>query len=171
MRHAPFDVEVYDLRPERARKVDGVIVGHEQLPGDPAGYVKVDLGRHPCSLSRASVPPALWLGVRHERDSPSPHCRGARVPDLPYGSGRRLRHQPAEAQDPQEDRHDRVSEEPGGDQRQQELAAAPSAGDASQGGDQFADDGMRHRHRTDGHGLLQAVVPAAGSPAAVVARP
>lgn len=43
-RQARFEVEVYDLRPERASKVDGVIVGHERLPGDPAGYVKVDLG-------------------------------------------------------------------------------------------------------------------------------
>jgi uncharacterized protein (DUF362 family) len=41
-----FEVEVYDLRPERARKIDGVIVGHERLPGDPAGYVPVDLGRY-----------------------------------------------------------------------------------------------------------------------------
>jgi uncharacterized protein (DUF362 family) len=41
---AGMDVEVYDLRPEQARKVDGVIVGHEPLAGDPAGYVKVDLG-------------------------------------------------------------------------------------------------------------------------------
>lgn len=38
-----FDVEVYDLRPEQAKKVDGVIIGHESLPGDPEGYVKVDL--------------------------------------------------------------------------------------------------------------------------------
>ena len=43
-RHAGFDVEVYDLRQERARKIDGVIVGHRELPGDPQGYVKVDLG-------------------------------------------------------------------------------------------------------------------------------
>jgi uncharacterized protein (DUF362 family) len=42
--HASFEVEVYDLRPERARKINGVIVGHEPLPGDPAGYVKVNLG-------------------------------------------------------------------------------------------------------------------------------
>jgi uncharacterized protein (DUF362 family) len=42
-RHANFDVEVYDLRPEKAQKIDGVIVGHDQLPGDPAGYVKVGL--------------------------------------------------------------------------------------------------------------------------------
>ena len=42
-RNADFDVEVYDLRPEKARKVNGVIIGHDKLPGDPAGYVKVDL--------------------------------------------------------------------------------------------------------------------------------
>ena len=41
---ADFDLEVYDLRPEAARKVDGVIVGHDRLKGDPAGYVKVNLG-------------------------------------------------------------------------------------------------------------------------------
>jgi len=42
--HTRFKVEVHDLRPEEARKIDGVIVGHEELPGDPAGYVKVNLG-------------------------------------------------------------------------------------------------------------------------------
>jgi uncharacterized protein (DUF362 family) len=38
-----FPIELYDLRPECAHKVDGVIVGHRPLPGDPAGYVNVDL--------------------------------------------------------------------------------------------------------------------------------
>jgi uncharacterized protein (DUF362 family) len=41
-----FEVEIYDLRPEKARKVNGVIVGHDKLPGDPVGYVKANLGRH-----------------------------------------------------------------------------------------------------------------------------
>ena len=45
-RRPSFELEVYDLRPECARKIDGVIVGHEPLPGDPAGYVKVNLGAH-----------------------------------------------------------------------------------------------------------------------------
>jgi len=45
-RHADFEVEIYDLRPEKTRTVDGVTVGYDQLPGDPRGYVKVDLGRH-----------------------------------------------------------------------------------------------------------------------------
>ncbi len=43
-RQLGFEVEVYDLRPEVAEKIDGVIVGHKALPGDPAGYAKVDLG-------------------------------------------------------------------------------------------------------------------------------
>jgi len=43
-RHCDLPVEVYDLRLHRDRKVRGVIVGREELPGDPAGYVKVDLG-------------------------------------------------------------------------------------------------------------------------------
>ena len=44
--NANFEVEVYDLRPECANKVDGIIVGHERLPGDQSGYVKVDLGNN-----------------------------------------------------------------------------------------------------------------------------
>jgi uncharacterized protein (DUF362 family) len=43
---AGFNVEVLDLRPERAEKINGVVVDHQPLPGDPAGYVKVNLGPH-----------------------------------------------------------------------------------------------------------------------------
>ena len=39
--NAHFEIEVCDLRPERAEKTNGVIVGHCRLSGDPAGYVKV----------------------------------------------------------------------------------------------------------------------------------
>lgn len=45
-RHAGRRVELIDLRPECAEKVDGVIVGHTELPGDPAGFTKVNLGLH-----------------------------------------------------------------------------------------------------------------------------
>lgn len=43
---AALSLEVHDLRPERAEKLDGVIVGHVRLPGDPAGYACVNLGRN-----------------------------------------------------------------------------------------------------------------------------
>ena len=43
---AGFEVDIFDLRPECATKVKGVIIGHEKLPGDPKGYVKVNLGNN-----------------------------------------------------------------------------------------------------------------------------
>lgn len=42
--HGSLDVEVYDLRPEVARTENDLIVGYDPLPGDPRGYVNVDLG-------------------------------------------------------------------------------------------------------------------------------
>ena len=45
-KHSSIQLDVIDLRPECAEKVDGVIVGHRPLPGDPAGYTVVNLGRH-----------------------------------------------------------------------------------------------------------------------------
>ena len=44
-KHASIRVEVIDLRPEYTEKIDGVIVGHRRLAGDPAGYTIVDLGQ------------------------------------------------------------------------------------------------------------------------------
>jgi uncharacterized protein (DUF362 family) len=45
-RYASLEVEVHDLRQESAEKINGVVLGHRPLPGDPAGYVRVNLGRH-----------------------------------------------------------------------------------------------------------------------------
>ncbi len=39
------EVALRDLRPECAQKIDGVIVGHTELPGDPQGYAKVNVGK------------------------------------------------------------------------------------------------------------------------------
>ena len=73
---AGFEVEVYDLRPERATKVDGVIVGHERLAGDPGGYVKVDLGgfsafaevKHLCHLLYGTEYDTAELHRHHHDD-------------------------------------------------------------------------------------------------------
>jgi uncharacterized protein (DUF362 family) len=75
-RQAGFSVEHLDLRPECAKKIDGVIVGHERLPGDPAGYAKVDLGRfsafaevkHLCRLLYGAEYDAAELRRHHHDD-------------------------------------------------------------------------------------------------------
>jgi uncharacterized protein (DUF362 family) len=43
-----FELEAYDLRPEYVVKRDGVLVDRIPLPGDPKGYVAVNLGRDSC---------------------------------------------------------------------------------------------------------------------------
>jgi uncharacterized protein (DUF362 family) len=41
-----ISIEAYDLRIEYVHKVEGVLVRHDKLPGDPRGYATVDLGAH-----------------------------------------------------------------------------------------------------------------------------
>lgn len=61
-----FPIEVIDLRPEAATKIDGVIVGHTDLPGDPAGYVRVDLGRHSSFVEIGDLCQRLY-GAEYDR--------------------------------------------------------------------------------------------------------
>ncbi len=75
-RQAGLELEVYDLRPQYARKVDGVIVGHAPLPGDPAGYTRVNLGlksafapiNHLCHLLYGSEYDTSELHTHHHDD-------------------------------------------------------------------------------------------------------
>jgi len=43
--HTQIDVEVYDLRLAYVHKIDGVLVRHDTLPGDPLGYAAIDLAK------------------------------------------------------------------------------------------------------------------------------
>lgn len=71
-----FPVEVYDLRPEAATKIDGVIVGHTPLAGDPAGYVKVDLGRHSAFAEINQLCDRLYGAEYDRRELVSHHVNG-----------------------------------------------------------------------------------------------
>lgn len=64
---AAFGVEVYDLRPQAANKIDGVIVGHRSLTGDPSGYVRLDLGRRSAFADISDLCPKLY-GSEYEQD-------------------------------------------------------------------------------------------------------
>jgi len=72
-RHAGFDVEVCDLRLEKARIVDGIFVGYDKLPGDPGGNVKVNLDQnsmfcevsHLCHLLYGSESDTCELRLHH----------------------------------------------------------------------------------------------------------
>jgi len=73
--HAKLPLEVYDMRPERAVKHNGVIVGHEKLPGDPLGFTKVNLGRHSLFAEIEELCHLLY-GSEYDREELHAHQRG-----------------------------------------------------------------------------------------------
>lgn len=68
-------VEIVDLRPEYTEKVNGVIVGHRPLPGDPAGYRVVNLGSH-SQFSEINHMNARLYGSEYDRGELAAHHHG-----------------------------------------------------------------------------------------------
>ena len=74
---AGFPIEIYDLRPEASTKRDGVIVGHQRLAGDPAGYATVDLGAHSMFVEIGDLCERLY-GSEYDRRELVRHHSGGR---------------------------------------------------------------------------------------------
>ena len=72
-----FPIEVIDLRQETAKKIDGVIVGHTPLRGDPSGYVKVNLGERSVFAEIESFCNKLY-GAEYERSEIVAHHTGGK---------------------------------------------------------------------------------------------
>ncbi len=72
---SPIKVDVIDLRPEYTEKVDGVIVGHRPLPGDPAGYTTINLGADSCFTSINHMNHRLY-GSEYDRSEVTAHHHG-----------------------------------------------------------------------------------------------
>ncbi len=77
-KHANVPLEVRDLRPEQATKIDGVIVGHEKLKGDPEGYVAVDLGEHSMFAQIDAQLCEKLYGSEYDMEELRKHHRGGR---------------------------------------------------------------------------------------------
>ena len=112
--------EAVDLPRRRDRRAAA------RCPATPPATALVDLGDAQ-RLRRLGPRPAP-LPRRRLRPGPDrapPHGRPQRVPALGDRALGRSRGEPAEAQDPQEDRRDARAQESGRHQRRQEPAAAP----------------------------------------------
>lgn len=145
-RQADFNVEVYDLRPEKARKVNGVIIGHEQLPGDPAGYVKVDLGRN-SMFQEVECACHLLYGSEYDTSEIRRHHTGG-VHE--YLISRTILDADCIVNLPKLKTHKKTGitvcmKNLVGINGNKNWLPHHRLGTPSQGGDQFADDGLRHR--------------------------
>jgi len=169
---AQFNVEVYDLRPERARKVNGVIVGHEQLPGDPAGYVKVDLGRQSMFAEVENLCHLLYGSEYDTSEIRRHHTAGVHE----YLISRTILDADCIINLPKLKTHKKTGitacmKNLVGINGNKNWLPHHRLGTPSQGGDQFADDGMRHDVERKVMACFRRLFPLLGFMRAVAARP
>lgn len=170
--HAGFDVEVYDLRPERARKVDGVIVGHEPLPGDPAGYVKVDLSCHSMFAEIQDLCHLLYGSEYDTSEIRRHHTGGVHE----YMIARTILDAHCIINLPKLKTHKKTGitvclKNLVGINGNKNWLPHHREGTPSQGGDQYADDGVMHRIERKSMECFRRVFPLFGPLRSMVAGP
>ncbi len=170
--YAGFEVEVYDLRPEKAKKIDGVIVGHEPLPGDPAGYVKVNLGSHSMFAEIEHLCHLLYGSEYDTREIRSHHTGGVHE----YMISRTILDADCIINLPKLKTHKKTGitvclKNLVGINGNKNWLPHHREGTPSQGGDQYADDGMMHRIERRSMECFRRVFPFFGPLRTMVAGP
>ena len=162
-RYADFDVEVYDLRPESARKIGGVIVGHDPLPGDPAGYVKVNLGEH-SEFAQINDLCHLLYGAEYDKCELRRHHCG---PNHEYLISKTVLDADVVISLPKLKTHKKVGltvnlKNLVGINGNKNWLPHHREGTPSQGGDEFADDKLRRRIERNVSGIFKRLFPLLG---------
>ncbi|UCD52986.1 MAG: DUF362 domain-containing protein [Phycisphaerales bacterium] len=170
--HAELEVEVYDLRPERARKVDGVIVGHESLPGDPAGYVKVALNEYSafCEIGHLCH---LLYGAEYDTSELRSHHHG-KVHE--YLVSKTILDADCVINLPKLKTHKKTGitvcmKNLVGINGNKNWLPHHREGTPAQGGDQYADDGVMHRIERRAMTCFRGLFPLLGPLRRIVAQP
>lgn len=161
--YAGFDVEVYDLRLEKARIVDDIIIRYDKLPGDPVGYVKVDLGQHStfCEVSHLGH---LWYGAEYDTSELRSHHHD----DVhEYLVSKTIMEADCVINLPKLKTHKKTGiticlKNLVGINGNKNWLPHHRLGTPAQGGDQFADDGMKHRIERRAMACFRAVFPFLG---------
>lgn len=170
--YADFNVEVYDLRPERANKVDGVIVGHEQLSGDPGGYVKVNLNSHSMFAEIEHLCPLLY-GSEYDTDEIlRHHTNGIHE----YLISKTILEADCIINLPKLKTHKKTGitvcmKNLVGINGNKNWLPHHRLGTPSKGGDQFADNGVKHRIEQKVMAGFRTLFPRLGSSRAFLAKP
>jgi uncharacterized protein (DUF362 family) len=171
-RHARFEVEVLDLRPQKARKVNGVIVGHEPLPGDPAGYVKVDLGQYSMFTEIEHLCHLLYGSEYDTSEIRRHHTGGVHE----YLISKTILDADCVINLPKLKTHKKTGitvcmKNLVGINGNKNWLPHHREGTPSQGGDQFADDGMKHRIERISMIWFRRLFPLLGPVRGIMAKP
>lgn len=167
-----FNVEVFDLRPERARKINGVIVGHEPLPGDPAGYVRVDLGRQSMFAEVESLGHLLYGSEYDTSEIRRHHTGGVHE----YLISRTILNADCVINLPKLKTHKKTGitvcmKNLVGINGNKNWLPHHRLGTPSEGGDQFADDGFAHKIERSVMTAFRHLFPLFGPAKRILAKP
>jgi uncharacterized protein (DUF362 family) len=167
-----FPIDVYDLRPEAATKVDGVIVGHTPLPGDPAGYVAVDLGAA-SAFEEIGELCRLLYGSEYDRSELVSHHTGGRHE---YLISKTVLDADCVISVPKMKTHKKTGitvnlKNLVGINGNKNWLPHHREGTPAQGGDQFADDGLTRRTERAVVTAFKKGFPALGPLRGLLARP
>jgi uncharacterized protein (DUF362 family) len=171
-RHADFDVKIYDFRPEKAKKVNGVIVEHEKLPGDPAGFVKVNLDGNSMFTEVESLCDLLYGSEYDTREICSHHTGGIHE----YLISRTILEADCIINLPKIKTHKKTGvtlcmKNLVGINGNKNWLPHHRLGTPSQGGDQFADDSIKHKIERKTMEFFRRIFPKLGSMRKVLAKP
>jgi len=171
-KQAGFEVEMYDLRPEKARKINGVIVGHDKLPGDPAGYVSVNLGRHSVFYEISNLCHLLYGSEYDTSEIRSHHHDDTHE----YLISKTVLEADCVIDLPKLKTHKKTGiticmKNMVGINGNKNWLPHHREGTPAQGGDQFADDGIKHRLERKTMICFRRLFPLLGPVRAIMARP
>ncbi len=170
--HGGPHLEVLDLRPEAARKIDGVIVGHEPLPGDPAGYTRVDLGSR-SAFAEIEQFAHLLYGSEYDMGELHRHHSGGRHE---YLISRSVLEADCVISLPKLKTHKKVGltlnlKNLVGINGNKNWLPHHREGTPAKGGDQFADNGVSHRVERAAVARFKRLFPRLGALRPLVAGP
>ena len=171
-RQADCNVEVYDLRPECAKKINGVIVDHEKLSGDPRGYVKVNLGTHSMFAEVEQLCHLLYGSEYDTSEICSHHSEGVHE----YLISKTILEADCIINLPKLKTHKKTGvtlsmKNLVGINGNKNWLPHHRLGTPSQGGDQFADDGVKHRIEQKTMEYFRRTFPKLGAMKRVLAKP
>jgi uncharacterized protein (DUF362 family) len=171
-RHGSLEVEVYDLRSERTRTVDGVTVGYQQLPGDPRGYVKVDLGSRSMFAQIEQVCHLLYGSDYDTSEIRRHHTGGVHE----YLISRTILEADCIINLPKLKTHKKTGvtlsmKNLVGINGNKNWLPHHRLGTPAQGGDQFADNGLKHRIERNAMACFRTLFPLLGPLRRVMAKP
>ncbi|MDI9432109.1 MAG: DUF362 domain-containing protein [Planctomycetota bacterium] len=171
-RYADVEVEVYDLRPERSRTLDGALIGYEPLPGDPRGYATVDLGIHSMFVPIEHLCRRVYGSDHHRRETRRHHTGGVHE----YSISRTVLEADCVINLPKLKTHKKTGltvclKNMVGINGKKNWLPHLRLGTPAQGGDQFADDGLKHRVERYAMACFRRVVPWLGPVRTRLGRP